>query len=507
VGVWLSGVLCVALIRLRGWRRIRFLIRASVSTDIAAPIAVRASPGLLEPGVVGWRRPLLLLPQGFAERLASSEMKAILAHELCHVRRRDNLLVSIHMIVEAIFWFHPLVWWIGARLIEERECACDEDVVNRGNAPDLYAEAILKVCKWSTESPLACVAGVTGGNLKRRIEQIMTARDVPGLSIAKKAALTIAGAVVLLAPVLVGIANAPAILAQPPSEVVQWQAAAGGHIAFEVASVKLMKPGTFGQDLSFRLDPGPGFTHPRTGESPHGRFSAGFEVTSYIVFAYKLMLSPDQRQAMLAHLPKWVDTDRFYIDAKAAGSPTKDQMRLMMQSLLAERFHLAVHYETQEMPVYALTLTKPGKWGPKLIRHADGPPCDASAGDDAPDPDAEVFPPICDVQGARRKRNGRTEIGYRNSNMALLAWYLSMPYGPAGRPVVDRSGITDRIDYHIEFTPESNGAGTPGGDVPPDPQALPFTDAVREQLGLKLESTKAPLQTLVIDHIERPSEN
>src|SRR6185437_13947349 len=77
-----------------------------------------------------------------------------LAHELCHVRRRDNLLVSIHMIVEAIFWFHPLVWWIGARMIEERECACDEDVVSGGNAPDLYAEAIVKVCKWSTESPL-----------------------------------------------------------------------------------------------------------------------------------------------------------------------------------------------------------------------------------------------------------------------------------------------------------------------------------------------------------------
>ena len=142
--VWLSGVLCVALIRLRGWRRIRLLIRASVSTDIAAPVAVRASPGLTEPGVVGWRRPLLLLPQGIAERLAPAEMNAILAHELCHVRRRDNLLASIHMIVEAIFWFHPLVWWIGARLIEERECACDEDVVSLGNAPDLYAEPSLR---------------------------------------------------------------------------------------------------------------------------------------------------------------------------------------------------------------------------------------------------------------------------------------------------------------------------------------------------------------------------
>ena len=507
--VWLCGVVCVALIRLRGWWRIRRLIRGSVFIDIAAPVETRASRGLMEPGVVGWRRPLLLLPEGLAERLSPSEMKAILAHELCHVRRRDNLLVSIHMIVEAVFWFHPLVWWIGARLIEERECACDEDVVSRGNAPDLYAEAILKVCRWSTESPLACVAGVTGGNLKRRIEQIMNARDVPGLSFRKKAALTIAGAVVLMAPVLVGIAKAPAIPAQSPSGVPQWQAAAGGHMAFEVASVKLKKPGSrwLGR-LSFHLDPGDSFTDPRTGESPHGRFSAAFPVTFFISFAYKLMLSADQRQAMIAHLPQWVDTDDFEIDAKAAGNPTKDQMRLMMQSLLAERFHLAVHYETQEMPVYALTLIKPGKWGPKLIRHADGPPCDASAPEPAgaDDPDAEVFPPICDVQEGIRKRNGRRVIGSRNSTMALLTWALSFPFGPA-RPVVDRTGITDRIDYRLEWTPESNGPGPNGAEVQPDPHPVTWIDAVREQLGLKLESTKAPVQTLVIDHIERPSEN
>lgn len=279
-------------------------------------------------------------------------------------------------------------------------------------------------------------------------------------------------------------------------------------MAFEVASVKLKKDRSrsLGRPPGFPLDPGDAFTDPRSGGSPHGRFSAGWPVTVYISFAYKLMLTPDQRQAMLAHLPKWVDTDEFEIDAKAAGNPTKDQMRLMMQSLLAERFHLAVHYETQEMPVYALTLIKPGKWGPKLIRHADGPPCDASATSPAgadPDPDGEVFPPICYLQMGWRKRNGRTVMGSRDTTMALLTFYLST----AGRPVVDRSGITDRIDYRMEWTPESNGPGTPGGDVPPDPQALPFMDAVREQLGLKLELTKAPVQTLVIDHIERPSEN
>ena len=514
--VWLGGVVCVALIRLRGWRRIRLLIRASVSTAIAAPVAVRASPGLLEPGIVGWRRPLLLLPQGIAERLSPSEMNAILAHELCHVRRRDNLLALIHMLVEAIFWFHPLVWWIGARLIEERECACDEDVVSRGNAPDLYAEAIVKVCRWSNESPLACVAGVTGGDLKRRIEQIMNARDVSGLSFAKKAALTIAGAAVLMAPVLVGMANAPAILAQSASGVPPWQTAAGGRMAFEVASVKPLKPGSRFRGPNFALDNGDGF-RTDSGENPHGRLSVAWVVPVYISFAYKLSLTPDLRHAMLARLPKWVDRDLFEIDAIAAGNPTKDQMRLMMQSLLAERFHLAVHYETREMPVYALTLIKPGRWGPKLIRHADGPPCEVSGPRDPAtglsDPGADVFPPRCETQTSVPGKNGRRVQGSRNTTMAILSGFLART---GGRPVVDRTGITDRIDYRLEWTPESNFERSGGGqkipgisgvEVEPDPNPVTFLDAVREQLGLKLKSTKAPVQILVIDHIERPSEN
>lgn len=503
--VWLSGVVWVALVRFRGWRRIRLLMRASVSMDIAAPIEVRASPGLMEPGVAGWIRPLLLLPQGISERLTPAEMNAIVAHELCHVRRRDNLLASIHMMVEAIFWFHPLVWWIGARLIEERECACDEEVVSRGNAPDLYAEAIVKVCKWSTEWPLACVAGVTGGDLKRRIERIMTARDVPVLSAAKKAALTIAGAAVLMAPVLVGIANAPVILAQTPSGVLQWQAAAGGHMAFEVASVKLAKPGSRGHAPNFALDDGDGF-RTDSGENPHGRLSVVWSAPVFISFAYKLRLTPDQRQAMLARLPKWVDTDFFEIEAKAVGSPSKDQMRLMMQSLLEERFHLAVHYEAQEMPVYALTLVKPGMWGPRLIRHADGPPCDVGPQDRSvrANPDADVFPPRCESQTSVPGKYGRIVQGARNTTMTVLAGFLART---GGRPVVDRTGITDRIDYRLEWTLESNGPLVPGVEVEPDPNPLSFMEAVREQLGLKLESTKAPVQTLVIDHIERPSEN
>jgi bla regulator protein blaR1 len=231
-------------------------------------------------------------------------------------------------------------------------------------------------------------------------------------------------------------------------------------------------------------------------------------VPIFIVFAYKLMLSSEQAAAIRAHQSKWFDTDRFEIDAKAAGNPTKDQMRLMMQSLLAERFHLAVHYETQEMSVYALTLVKPGMWGPKLIRHADGPPCDASGPENPAtgmaDPDADVFPPACESMMAAPGKNGRSVEGSRNTTMALLAFILSRT---AGRPVVDRTGIADAIDYRVEWTPESNSPGSLGEEVQPDPNPVTFMEALREQLGLKLESTKAPVQTLVIDHIERPSEN
>src|SRR6185312_10120322 len=140
-----------------------------------------SSPALLEPGVFGILRPVLLLPEGITDRLTSEHLSAILAHELCHVRRRDNLTAAIHMAVEAIFWFHPLIWWLGVRLVEERERACDEEVLRLGNKPHVYAESILKTCQFYLESPLTCMSGVTGSDLKRRVVRIMTQRIVDRL--------------------------------------------------------------------------------------------------------------------------------------------------------------------------------------------------------------------------------------------------------------------------------------------------------------------------------------
>ncbi len=218
LGLWLAGVFTIALMRFRGWLQVRAAVRASTPLGIPSTVEIRAAAGLLEPGVVGVVHPVLLVPEGITEQLSPSQLEAVLAHELCHVSRRDNLFASIHMIVEMLFWFHPLVWWIGARLLEERERACDEEVLNLGNQPRVYADAILNVCKLYAESPLACVSGVTGSDIKRRIEAIMTNRRGQTLNRAKKILLASAGFAAVAGPVmigvLIGIGHLPAIHAQ-----------------------------------------------------------------------------------------------------------------------------------------------------------------------------------------------------------------------------------------------------------------------------------------------------
>ncbi len=130
------------------------------------PVPVRVSATLREPGVFGGFRPVLLLPEGITEKLTPAQLEAVLTHEMRHVKRRDNLATALHMMAEAVFWFHPLVRWIWARLVEERERACDEEVLRAGLDPQTYAEGILKVCEFYLKSPLDCMAGVSGANLK-----------------------------------------------------------------------------------------------------------------------------------------------------------------------------------------------------------------------------------------------------------------------------------------------------------------------------------------------------
>ena len=196
--IWFCGCAGVVFIWWLRWRRITAAVRAALPMQTGRELEVLRSVerrgGIadeteiivsrcgLEPGIIGIFRPVMLLPAGLLERLTDRQLGAIMTHELCHVRRRDNLAASIHMLVEAIFWFHPLVWWIGGRLVDERERACDEEVLRLGSEPQVYAEGILRVCEFYLESPLVCAAGVTGSNLKKRVERIEKQKKLPFMS-------------------------------------------------------------------------------------------------------------------------------------------------------------------------------------------------------------------------------------------------------------------------------------------------------------------------------------
>jgi beta-lactamase regulating signal transducer with metallopeptidase domain len=206
VGLWACGFVALSGLWLIRWARLNAVVRAARDISSAPPIAVKASAALLEPGLVGIWRPVLLLPEGILHRLSASEMRAIEAHERCHFRRADNLTAAIHMLITNLFWFHPLLWWLGARLIEERERACDESVLDAGNDPRTYADSILKVCRFYLHSPLACAAGVSGANLKQRLETIMENRTTLRLNAAKKGLLAVLAASAIAIPVLIGLA-------------------------------------------------------------------------------------------------------------------------------------------------------------------------------------------------------------------------------------------------------------------------------------------------------------
>ena len=206
LSIWLSGSLALLGLRLFQWLWLGAIVKTSSPVDIDASIPVRETTSTHEPGIFGIFSPTLLLPAGITHQLAPAQLDTILAHELCHWRRHDNLTAAIHMLVEVLFWFHPLVWWLGGRLVVERERACDESVIQSGRDRETYAEGILKVCQRYVELP-ACAAGVSGGLLRRRIEEIMTNPILSKLPLAKRCLLSSAALIALAAPVTLGLAG------------------------------------------------------------------------------------------------------------------------------------------------------------------------------------------------------------------------------------------------------------------------------------------------------------
>jgi uncharacterized protein (TIGR03435 family) len=239
-----------------------------------------------------------------------------------------------------------------------------------------------------------------------------------------------------------------------------------------------------------------------------GLFQAtNYPLLTYIVFAYKL--NPNQEQPLASQVPQWVASDRFDIQARVEGNPTKDQMRLMMQALLAERFRLQVHYETRQLPVFALLLDQPEKLGPLLQRNPDGSPCPTTPVVPSPAPTAPPqaidnrFPATCGgIVHMPPSAPGRERGGARNVPMELIAGSFVGAVNGMDRPILDKTGLTGSYDFALEFAPQSQSP-----DFRPDPTAPTFTQALKDQLGLKLETETGPIQILVVDYVEHPSPN
>lgn len=211
--IWAFGALVAVTSWAARYRRMRLLVKSSEPLSMGIPIPVRSSPGVMEPVLIGIVHPVLLLPEGLIEHFSPGEIQSILAHELCHLRRRDNLTYAFHLISCAAFWFYPLLWWLGARLIVERERACDEAVLASGHEAEIYGGCILKVCRCYHIAPVVGSSGVSGRNLRDRIRRIMTWRRAAALSLAQKALLTITAVTVVSAPLLLGAARPM----QPPT--------------------------------------------------------------------------------------------------------------------------------------------------------------------------------------------------------------------------------------------------------------------------------------------------
>jgi uncharacterized protein (TIGR03435 family) len=283
-----------------------------------------------------------------------------------------------------------------------------------------------------------------------------------------------------------------------------WQVVAGKRLEFEVATVK---PNPSDEDAKVNFVLGPGDVYAKTG----GRFLAtNVSLLDYIRFAYKL--TDGQTQIMQANAPQWLAAKRFDIEAKSESSnPTKDQMRLMMQSLLAERFKLAVHAETRQLPVLVLVLAKPGKLGQQLKPHSpEDNSCSniATPAEQKPEvSSAPQTPSVCGglVSASVPDAPGHIRIVGRNIPIALIAAHLG-EMGQFNRPILDRTDLKGTFDFALEWGADP----IPGSTGPPDHDAMgtSLQEALLDQLGLKLERQQGPVEVLLIDHIdEQPTAN
>ncbi|WP_047492535.1 M56 family metallopeptidase [Terriglobus sp. TAA 43] len=454
-------------------REVEILQRVESLVSVSRQVVVLGASDLTEPGIFGIVRPVMLWPLQLTERLENEHIESILVHELMHVRRHDNLIAAIHMAVEALFWFHPLVWWIGTRMVLEREHACDEATVQLIGKPSVYAESLLKASRFCVEAPIVCVSGMASADLKNRIVRIMTGHVVENLTLLRRLLLGTVVCLSLIIPVFFGVVRA--------ASTQNSRAATGKQLEFSVVSIRPNEPG------------GPQTVGAATqdGYEMRNMFLALPILSAYVPQTGGASAYSDKE---VIGLPGWAYSDdaRYNISAKVDEADLADwhdpvkqpeMLQAMLQSMLADRLKLVVHREMKNAQVYLLTVDKDG---PKF---KESNPAEAHAG-------AHPFPGGGMLSMARSE--GEISIHFFGITIAQLTHSLSADW-----QVQDRTGLSGKYDITLR-KPIASSVSPDGLQQAPE-EASP--GSLAQQIGLKLVPAKGKVETLVIDHIERPSEN
>lgn len=508
--LWLIGVGTVLLGWWNRWRIVSRSVRKSVLTTAGRefeilrqlegdkrPLALLLSGERMEPGIFGVFRPGLVWPQQLSAHLDDHHIESIVAHELAHVRRRDNLTAVVHMLVEAVFWFHPFVWWMERQMVKEREQACDEAVVEMGGSAETYAESLLKTCWFCLETPLPCVAGVTGADLKRRVRDIVTGCTLLPMTWQKKLLLAGAAGCVVATPVIAGQAKAAQRMMLAVVEVAPKPLQLAAHAAipeFEMPSTELIAEASQEDDSSGSGDKAKSLrfdvvsVRPWSSEAKadfglaftaDGMYARGVSLAVLLEKVYELEFMQDR----ILEAPDWARTQLWDIEAKVDESDIADygrlaggltgagnqQRDLMLQALLADEFHLKLHREKREGVIYSLVVANGG------LKIKPG------------DPNS---PPHMMM-----RRRGHFEM--QNAVVGALVPLFAQELG---RPVIDKTGLTGTYDITLDWQPDNSASAAADSNGKPS-----LFTALEEQLGLKLVASKGPVDVVVIDHIEKPT--
>lgn len=477
---WIVGVLFLSTRAAGGWIGVRKLKHGARPAGaelesivrnlrrrlrVLAPVRLCTSAMVRIPTALGWFQPYILLPMTALTGLSAAQIEAILAHELAHIRRHDYLLNLLQTAIETVLFYHPAVWWVGKQVRLEREHCCDDIAVAVCGSAFEYANALAEMEQIRGEIPAGAMAAA-GGDLLGRIRRVLGRKDHTSRSMG-----TVAAAVLVLS--IVGATAVVSLYATPQE----------AQPSFEVASIKRDVSGQPGP--MFRLFP--------------GLHLERATLKDLVTMAYQV------RDFQVTGGPGWINSDRYNIDAKAEQPAVFNQeyralQYRRIQTMLRERFKLAIHRETKELPIYELTVAK---GGPKL----QPPNCIQREPGDLTVAPGKKMTDYCGFGGF----TSRSRYEASNGSISELAGGLSLPLG---RIVVDKTGITGRFHIQLTYTPDVSTIAFPDAAAPDRADGVPPADAapdiftaLQEQLGLKLESSKGSAEVLVIDHVEKLSEN